>query len=72
MKEAGVSNVEADVADGEALVAFADESVDAVTCTWGLMFMPEWQKAVKVGGRARHLHACTHDGRCFCFFWCAP
>jgi ubiquinone/menaquinone biosynthesis C-methylase UbiE len=29
------------------LQQFADSSVDAVTCTFGLMFMPNWQKAVK-------------------------
>jgi ubiquinone/menaquinone biosynthesis C-methylase UbiE len=29
------------------LQQFADSSVDAVTCTFGLMFMPDWQKDVK-------------------------
>ncbi|CAM9835862.1 unnamed protein product, partial [Hapterophycus canaliculatus] len=45
--EAGVSNVSASVADGEALTGFGDESVDAVTCTFGMIFMPNWQQAVK-------------------------
>ncbi|CAN0051480.1 unnamed protein product [Pylaiella littoralis] len=45
--QAGVSNVTAGVADGEALTEFSDASVDAVTCTWGLIFMPQWQKAVQ-------------------------
>lgn len=39
--------MEPGVADGESLSAFADQSLDAVTCTWGLMFMPRWQKAVQ-------------------------
>lgn len=46
--EAGVSNVTAAVADGESLAGFGDGSVDAVTCTWGLMFMPDWKRAVQV------------------------
>ncbi|CAN0040850.1 unnamed protein product, partial [Ectocarpus fasciculatus] len=41
------SNVTASVADGEALTGFGDESVDAVTCTWGMIFMPNWQSAVQ-------------------------
>eukprot|EP00752_Nemacystus_decipiens_P003656 g3370.t1 len=45
--EAGVSNVTAAVADGEALTGFGDRSVDAVTCTMGLMFMPNWRRAVQ-------------------------
>eukprot|EP00903_Cladosiphon_okamuranus_P010301 g9749.t1 len=45
--EAGVSNVTAAVADGEALTGFGDGSVDAVTCTFGLMFMPNWQRAIQ-------------------------
>ncbi|CAN0214867.1 unnamed protein product, partial [Ectocarpus sp. 6 AP-2014] len=45
--EEGVSNVVASVADGEALTGFGDESVDAVTCTWGLLFMPNWQRAIQ-------------------------
>lgn len=48
MAEAGVSNVTAAVADGEALTGFGDGSVDAVTCTFGLMFMPNWQRAIQV------------------------
>ncbi|CBN79539.1 methyltransferase [Ectocarpus siliculosus] len=45
--EEGVSNVVASVADGEALTGFGDGSVDAVTCTWGLLFMPNWQRAIQ-------------------------
>ncbi|CAM9942318.1 unnamed protein product [Ectocarpus sp. 6 AP-2014] len=45
--EAGVSNVKEAVADGEALTEFGDGSVDAVTCTFGLFFMPNWQRAVQ-------------------------
>lgn len=48
MAKAGVSNVTAGVADGEVLTGFGDESVDAVTCTWGLIFMPQWQQALQV------------------------
>ncbi|CAB1098430.1 unnamed protein product [Ectocarpus sp. CCAP 1310/34] len=47
--EEGVSNVVASVADGEALTGFGDETVDAVTCTWGLLFMPNWQRAIQEG-----------------------
>lgn len=53
MAQAGVTNVEAGIADGESLHAFDDGSVDVVTCTWGLMLMPNWKQALKVwGGRA--------------------
>lgn len=36
------------VADGEALTGFEDKSVDALCCTFGLMFMPNWQRAIQV------------------------
>ena len=36
----GMSNVEFHCVDGETL-AFDDDSFDAATCRWGLMFMPE-------------------------------
>lgn len=62
--EEGVSNVVASVADGEALTGFGDESVDAVTCTWGLLFMPNWQRAIQVRSRAGLLYSvvgtCTY------------
>lgn len=53
MAEADVLNVKADVADGESLTGFGDASVDAVTCTWGLMFMPDWKRAIQVYVRRR-------------------
>eukprot|EP00953_Heterococcus_sp_UTEX-ZZ885_P018723 10460-Heterococcus_DN1.PRE.4 len=40
------SNIIADTANGEQLQQFADSSVHAVTCSLGLMFMPNWQKAL--------------------------
>eukprot|EP00611_Tribonema_gayanum_P013993 TRINITY_DN25255_c0_g1_i1.p1 TRINITY_DN25255_c0_g1~~TRINITY_DN25255_c0_g1_i1.p1 ORF type:complete len:362 (-),score=113.78 TRINITY_DN25255_c0_g1_i1:603-1688(-) len=42
----GIANVHVDVADGENLSQFEDNSMDIVTCTLGLMFMPNWQKAI--------------------------
>lgn len=47
-EEAGVTNLEAGVEDGQELSGFPDGSVDAVTCTWGLESMPERQKAIEV------------------------
>jgi ubiquinone/menaquinone biosynthesis C-methylase UbiE len=40
------ANIIADTANGEQLQQFADSSVHAVTCSLGLMFMPNWQKAL--------------------------
>ena len=34
-----MSNLQASVQDGELLAGFTDDSVDAVTCTWGLESM---------------------------------
>ncbi|MEO8456949.1 MAG: class I SAM-dependent methyltransferase [Chloroflexota bacterium] len=57
-KERGVPNIEFRVADGEQLPV-DDGSFDAVTCRWGIMFMPrpdafakEAYRALKPGGRA--------------------
>ena len=54
---AGVSNIEFRLVDGEELDVPA-ESFDAVTCRWGIMFMPEpvrclqqARRALKSGGR---------------------
>lgn len=41
----------ASVADGEALTDFGDDSVDVLTCTWGLMFMPDWRRSVQVNDK---------------------
>ncbi|CAN0116244.1 unnamed protein product, partial [Discosporangium mesarthrocarpum] len=43
----GVKNIVSAVADGENLMGFKDSSVDAVTCTHGLMFMPQWERAIQ-------------------------
>ncbi len=58
MQRAGVANVTFQPADAENL-EFADESFDAVTCRFGLMFVPEAARALgeirrvlKPGGRA--------------------
>jgi Methyltransferase domain len=48
------------------LQQFADSSVDAVTCTFGLMFMPNWQKAVKeVSSVALFSISCTDSYACY-------
>ena len=56
-KARGVTNIEFRVADGEQLPV-DDGSFDAVTCRWGIMFMPrpdvfakEAHRALKPGGR---------------------
>ena len=42
----GVSNVRAQPADAQNLHDFKDNSFAIVTCSYGLMFMPEHQKAL--------------------------
>ena len=42
----GVSNVTAQSADAQNLLEFGDDAFVAVTCSYGLMFMPEHQKAL--------------------------
>jgi SAM-dependent methyltransferase len=56
-KRRGVSNIEFKVVDGEELPV-DDNAFDAVTCRWGIMFMPrpeafarEAHRALKPGGR---------------------
>ena len=53
----GVVNVTAQAADAQDLQDFKDNTFDAVNCSYGLMFMPEHQKALqeayrvlKIGG----------------------
>ena len=53
----GVANVTAQAADAQDLKDFKDNTFDAVNCSYGLMFMPEHQKALqeayrvlKIGG----------------------
>ena len=43
----GVVNVKAQTADAQDLQAFADATFAAVTCTYGLLYMPEFEKALK-------------------------
>lgn len=54
----GVPNFRAEVADAEDLSAFADASLDAVTCCAGMMLFPdhrralrEWHRVLKPGGQ---------------------
>ncbi len=56
-QRAGVSNVHFHTMDAMAL-AFADERFDAVTCSFGLFFLPdmaaalrEWRRVLRPGGR---------------------
>ena len=42
----GVYNVAAQFADAQNLLEFGDDTFAAVTCSYGLMFMPEHQKAL--------------------------
>ena len=50
-KEAGITNLKAQVEDGQALSGFADATVDVVTCSWGLESMLDHQKAIEVSRR---------------------
>lgn len=43
----GLLSVSAKVADAQDLSAFADESLDAITCTFGIMFPPSPSKVVR-------------------------
>ena len=43
----GVVNVKAQTADAQDLQAFADATFAAETCTYGLLFMPQFEKALK-------------------------
>lgn len=47
-EEAGLSNLRSSVADGTSLSGFTDDSVDALTCTWGLESMPDQKMAIGV------------------------
>lgn len=47
-EEAGVSNLKAGIEDGMALSGFQDNSVDVVTCTWGLESMPDHKTPLQV------------------------
>lgn len=50
-KAEGVKNVTAQTADAQDLQAFGDATFAAVTCTYGLLFMPEFPKALKEAHR---------------------
>ena len=50
--EAGVSNLNASVEDGMSLSGFDDNSVDALTCTWGLESMMNHTQAIRVSTTA--------------------
>ncbi|DBA73492.1 TPA: hypothetical protein ACH3X1_011519 [Trebouxia sp. C0004] len=47
----GVTNVTAQPADAQHLQEFDDNTFDAVTCSYGLMFMPDHQKALQEAHR---------------------
>ena len=53
--EAGVSNLNASVEDGMSLSGFDDNSVDALTCTWGLESMMNHTQAIRVSTTAHCL-----------------
>lgn len=46
-ENAGLSNVSFQVADGENLVGFENDTFDAVTCSLGLMFFPREEQGLK-------------------------
>jgi ubiquinone/menaquinone biosynthesis C-methylase UbiE len=48
--QAGLNNIEYHCVDGETL-DFKHETFDAVTCRWGLMFMPEPEHCLKLANR---------------------
>ena len=56
--EAGVSNLNASVEDGMSLSGFDDNSVDALTCTWGLESMVNHTQAISVSTRSHCLPSC--------------
>lgn len=61
-KAEGVTNVTAQTADAQDLHQFADASFAAVTCTYGLLFMPDYPKALEEAHRVLHkggLYAAT-------------
>jgi ubiquinone/menaquinone biosynthesis C-methylase UbiE len=45
-RELGITNIEFHESDGEALM-IAESGFDAVLCRWGLMFMPDVERAVR-------------------------
>jgi len=51
----GVTNVTAQPADAQHLQEFDDNTFDAVTCSYGLMFMPDHQKALQEAHRVLKL-----------------
>ena len=51
----GVTNVTAQPADAQHLQDFGDNTFDAVTCSYGLMFMPDHQKALQEAHRVLKL-----------------
>ena len=57
LNQAGLSNVEFHLMDGEAL-EFESDSFDIITCSYGLFFMPDmaaalrsWHRVLKPGGK---------------------
>ncbi len=51
----GVTNLTAQPADAQHLQDFGDNTFDAVTCSYGLMFMPDHQKALQEAHRVLKL-----------------
>ena len=51
----GVTNVAAQPADAQHLQELDDNTFDAVTCSYGLMFMPDHQKALQEAHRVLKL-----------------
>ena len=46
-KELGLTNFQAEVADAQNLTAFKDNYFAVVTCTFGVMFIPEYEQALR-------------------------
>ena len=63
-REKGLTNVEFRLVDGEELDVDPD-SFDAVTCRWGIMFMPDPVRLPEAGSsrpQARRAHRCLGLG----------
>lgn len=61
--EAGASNLQASVADGELLLGFDDEPVDAAVCTGELKSMINYAQAIRVSTKKDHRLLCSFNVR---------
>ena len=53
-KAEGINNITSQVADAQCLESFGDNSFAAVTCSYGLMFMPDHESALREAHRVLH------------------